>query len=169
MTVVRAERVGDEAAIRTVNEAAFGVPDEARLVDQLRAAGKVVASLVAEQGGAVVGHILFSPATIDGQGGPQPAAALAPMAVLPQLQGQGIGSRLVEAGLAACRDAGLARAVVLGHADYYPRFGFRPAHEFGLICPFEAPPEAFMALALRPGGLDGCAGQVRFASEFDAL
>ncbi|MBI1944930.1 MAG: N-acetyltransferase [Deltaproteobacteria bacterium] len=127
---VRAERVGDNDAIRRVNEAAFGRIDEAGIVDALRAAGALPISLVAELDGAIVGHLAMSPITIDGID--DGSLGLAPMAVLPSRQRRGVGGALVRAGLAICRARRIPLVVVLGHAAYYPRFGFVPAAPAGL-------------------------------------
>jgi putative acetyltransferase len=128
--VVRAEEPRDHDAVRALNRLAFGTNGEADLVDALRADGGDVISLVAEQDEIVVGHILFSPVTLSGSLR-LPLAGLAPMAVLPACQRSGIGSQLVPAGLDACRTHGFAAAVVLGYPEFYPRFGFRRASEFG--------------------------------------
>lgn len=126
--LIRAEEPADAAAVRAVNELAFGQPAEADLVDALRAAGKAIVALVAVAGGRVVGHILFSGVRIEPDAGDAAAVAagLAPMAVLPELQRRGIGSRLVEEGLVRCRAAGYGASIVLGHPEYYPRFGYVP-------------------------------------------
>src|SRR5262249_18798527 len=121
--VIRPETPADCDAIREVNERAFGGTDEARLVDALRDGGDVRASLVAGDDGRSVGHILFSDLPTATPGGAVAALALAPLAVVPGRQRQGIGARLVREGLRACRDAG-HRIVVVGHPEYYPRFGF---------------------------------------------
>lgn len=163
---IREERPGDRASVRHVNEAAFGQPDEADLVERLAADGAVLLSLVAETDGEIVGHILFSRAEIRGDQQSHAAVALAPMAVLPAHQDRGVGSALVSEGVARLKDAGHRRVIVLGHPDYYPRFGFEPAERYGIRCPIDAPPEAFMALALAPGALDGCAGTMRWAEAF---
>lgn len=163
---IREERPGDRAAVRRVNEAAFGQPDEAELVERLAADGAGLLSLVAEISGEIVGHILFSRAEIVGAGRSHAAVALAPMAVLPVQQNSGIGSALVHEGLARLKDAGHQRVIVLGHPNYYPRFGFEPADRYGIRCPIDAPPEAFMALALTPGALGDCAGTMRWAEAF---
>src|SRR5688572_26858636 len=126
MVVVRQEEPDDRMAIRHIHEQAFGRPAEAYLVDALRARGQALLSLVAVQDDRVVGHILFSPVTIESADGAFPAVGLGPMAVLPALQCQGIGTLLVTMGLAECRAAGHVCVVVLGHQTYYPRFGFRP-------------------------------------------
>ncbi|MCG8505448.1 MAG: N-acetyltransferase [Sphingomonadales bacterium] len=163
---IREEQPGDRAAVRRVNEAAFGQPDEADLVERLAGDGAGLLSLVAEAGGGIVGHILFSRAEIAGAAEACPAVALAPVAVLPAHQNSGVGSALVREGLKRLKDAGHARVIVLGHPSYYPRFGFEPAGNYGIRCPLDAPPEAFMALALAPGALDGCAGTMRWAEAF---
>lgn len=194
MISIRAERPEDHAAVRRLNREAFDGPAEARIVDALRERCEQILSLVAvdpdegdpedggpEGGGAVVGHILFSPVSVDpdSPGAPAgrtapPGMGLAPMAVLPGRQRRGIGTALVERGLAmlrrksAGREPSCAFVVVLGHPDYYPRFGFRPASGFGLRSPWEGvPDEAFMALELHPGALDGVRGVVRYRDEFE--
>ncbi len=163
---VRPEQPGDEAAIAQVTDAAFGQPDESRMVNAIRRAGHPAISLVAEEENTVVGHILF---THVGIVSPVPLAdvmGLAPMAVLPARQRQGIGSRLVQEGLRACAVAGCHAVVVLGHPGFYPRFGFRPASGYGLRCEYPVPDEAFMAIELVPGALRGRTGLVRYLSEF---
>ena len=165
-TIFRHEGLQDAAAIRTVNMEAFGRPQEADLVDALRSSGKMTLSLVAVAGERVVGHILFSPVTIESEGGVVPAVGLGPMAVLPDLQRHGIGSSLIERGLGACRAAGHERVVVLGHPEYYPRFGFVPASRFGVSSEYDVPDEVFMALELRPGAFEDRAGTARYAPEF---
>ena len=171
MTTIRMELPSDHAAIAEVNQQAFGGDAEAQLVATLRESNcrKLVLSLVAECDGRVVGHILFSPILIETGGVNEDAMALAPMAVRSDCQRRGIGSALVREGLEACRRAGHRIVVVLGHADYYPRFGFKPANQHGLRPPFPAPNEAFMAIALVPGGLDDIRGIVRYHAAFDEV
>ena len=166
---VRAETDEDRAAIYAVNEAAFGRPDEARLVDALRRAARPYVSFVAADGGRVVGHILFSPVTIESGGAASAAMALAPMAVLPELQNQGVGSRLVGRGLDECRRLGHALVFVVGHPAYYPRFGFEPARPKGFTCEFPVPDEAFMVAELSPGAAAGRGGLVRYRPEFHGV
>ena len=127
MITIRTEQQEDLAAIRCIHELAFGGNGEALLVDRLRARQKLLVSLVAEDAGRLLGHIAFSRVTLDSPRSPGPGAGLAPMAVLPEHQKQGIGSLLVREGLEQCRGIGMRWIVVLGHADYYPRFGFVPA------------------------------------------
>jgi len=169
MPLVRREQPDDIEDIRRVHTRAFGRPDEARLVDSLRSAGKAILSLVAVEGGRVVGHILFSPVVIESAGQTLPGAGLAPMAVLPEVQRHGIGSLLVKAGLSQCRDAGHAYVVVLGHPEYYPRFGFVPASRYGIRSTYEVPDEAFMIMVFRGEVLRACTGTVRYQAEFDGL
>jgi putative acetyltransferase len=166
---VRHERSNDAVAVRRVNEEAFGRPAEADLVDLLRDRGKVTLSLVAETGDLVAGHILFTPVAIAGGSRAYPALGLGPMAVLPEHQRRGVGSLLVRAGLEECRRAGHGCVVVLGHPEYYPRFGFVPASRHGLAWEHSAPDEAFMVLVLRADALDGLGGVVRYAPEFGAV
>jgi putative acetyltransferase len=167
MVVIRQEKPEDIAAIRHVNEQAFGRPAEADLVDALRTRGKVTLSLVAVQDDRVVGHILFSPVMIESEGKVFAAVGLAPMAVLPELQRQGIGSLLVKRGLELCREAGHECVVVLGHPEYYPRFGFVPASKYGIKCEYDVPDAVFMAIELREGALQGRAGTAKYQPEFN--
>ena len=168
---VRVESDDDYTRIGEIHRLAFGQPDEARLVEELRKDDRFdsALSLVAVRDADLVGHILFSTIHIETNDGDVPAQALAPMAVLPECQNQGIGSDLVRAGLAACRQAKHSIVIVLGHADYYPRFGFTPAGRYGIRYPFPVPDEAFMAIALMPGALESVAGMVRYAAAFDVL
>lgn len=171
--IIRPETDDDFAAIRSVNSQAFDTPGEADLVDTLRREGYAELSLVAEErgpdegqssSGKIVGHILFSPLTIHTNSGDVPAVALAPMAVRPDHQRQGIGSELVTEGLRICRQRGHKIVIVLGHPNYYPRFGFSPELAKPLQAPFTG--AAWMALELQPGALRGIAGQVEYAPPF---
>ena len=168
MLTIRAERAEDFEAVRRVNEAAFGRPDEARLVDRLRGVRPHV-SLVAVEEGRVVGHIFFSPVSIESLARGVAAMGLGPMAVVPERQGGGVGSRLVREGLQECRRAGCGVVVVLGHADYYPRFGFARAGGKGLRCKWPVGDEHFMVSELTPGALDGAGGLVEYRPEFDEV
>ena len=162
--IIRAERDADHLAIRAVNEAAFGGREEADLVEALRADGTVLLSLVAEVDGQVVGHVLFGRMSIETPSGDVPAVALAPMAVVPGHQRQGIGRQLIPAGLDQLRSRGEQIVIVVGHPAYYPRFGFSSETSGGLDGPF--PREAFMALELTPGALAGVRGLVRYPAAF---
>jgi putative acetyltransferase len=163
---IRAERTDDHAAVRALNKAVFESPLESKLVDALREQAEPTISLVAENEGVVVAHVMFSPVTHSDDSGLR-VIGLAPMAVSPDRQRQGIGSRLVEAGLTQCREMGFVAAIVLGHPEYYPRFGFRASTDFGIVSKYEVPTEVFMAMELQPGALDDKKGRVDYHPAFD--
>ena len=164
--IVRPERPGEASAIRLVNDRAFGQSDEGHIVDRVRQGGRIVASLVASEDTAVIGHILFTPVTIDPPSAVR-AVGLGPMAVEPPSQRRGIGSALVRAGLRACQELGCDVVVVLGHPEFYPRFGFKPASAFGLRCTYAVPDDVFMAIELEPGVLAASSGgTVHYGPEF---
>lgn len=162
LSIIREEQ--DWEGIREAHRQAFGREDEARLVDALRDGGHVRLSLVAEEGGRVIGHVLFSDLPIETPQGTVSALALAPLAVLPARQRQGVGSLLVREGLRACAGRGHRIVVVLGHPGYYPRFGFSAELARPLKAPFSG--EHWMAAELVPGALAGVAGQVRYPPPF---
>jgi len=166
MVSIRLETLKDIDSIRYVNEQAFGQGAEAAIVDKLRKRNALTLSLVATKGNEVVGHIAFTKVTIESEDSSFEAIALAPMAVLTAYQRKGIGSQLVKAGLEECRRLGQEIVVVLGHPDYYPRFGFIPARQKGIECEFEVPDEAWMILELTEGILAGRIGTVKFQPEF---
>ncbi|MDV2991132.1 MAG: N-acetyltransferase Eis [Chroococcidiopsis sp. SAG 2025] len=171
MMIIRAEAVEDYTNIFKVNKLAFGREDEARLVDNVRQLANFnpKLSLVAIEGDRLVGHILFSEIAIVSPQGEVTALALAPLAVLPQFQNQGIGSQLVRAGLKQCQILGYKIVIVLGHPNFYSRFGFAPAINKGLRSPFSVPDEIFMVLELVPGALIGVSGMVTYSSPFDCV
>ena len=166
MLTIRLETPRDQASIHHVNQEAFGQNQEADLVDKLRKRGVLTISLIAVQGTTIVGHIAFSPVEIASEKSSFGALALAPMAVLPSHQNRGIGSQLVIAGLQECLRLGHEIIVVLGHPNYYPRFGFVPANPKGIECEFEVPHEAWMIKELKQGALAGRQGRARFQREF---
>lgn len=166
MIVIREESIEDHAEVRRVIEAAFGRPAEADLVGALREKASPTISLVAVLEKKVIGHIFFSPVTIESGSRVFGAIGLAPMAVLPVNQNQGVGSALVRRGLEECRRLGHDVVVVLGHPNYYPRFGFKPASSKGIRCEYDVPDEVFMVTELKPGALAGRNGLVRYHSEF---
>jgi putative acetyltransferase len=169
MIVIRQEQPEDTAAIHQVNEQAFGQRAEANLVDALRRNGKVTLSLVADDNGRVVGHILFSPVVIEAGEKQLCGVGLAPMAVSTERQNEGIGSRLVERGLRMLREAGHPFVVVLGHPDFYPRFGFVPATRFHVKSEYDVPDEVFMAMELQVGALQGVVGTAKYQLEFNEV
>jgi putative acetyltransferase len=154
----------ERTTIRAIIEAAFGGADEAEIVDKLRGDDGALLSLVAEVDGSIVGHLLFSRMAIDAPGGSVSAVALAPLAVRPDLQRTGIGGKLVRHGLEILRERGEKIVIVAGHPAYYPKFGFSAEKARLLVSPF--PPEAFMALELAPGALDGVQGAVVYHPAF---
>lgn len=166
MTVVRAETTEDYPAVRQVNELAFGRSAEALLVDKLRAVANPQISLVAVRDGQVVGHVFFSPVSIESSDFASLVLALGPLAILPEHQKQGLGSQLAREGLQECQRIGCNVVVVLGHPEYYPRFGFVPARQKGLSCEYPVPDEVFMVAELKPEALDGLRGLVKYRPEF---
>jgi putative acetyltransferase len=152
-----------------VHEAAFGRPDEARLVARLRQEAQPAVSLGAERGGRTIGHVFFSPVAIDGDRAAPSAGALAPVGVLPEEQGRGAGGALIRAGLEASRGLGWELVFVLGSPAYYGRFGFVLAAPHGLR--YESPvfDAAFQVQALAAGALGRSRGWVRYHPAFAEL
>lgn len=172
MLLIRPETISDISAIRDVNKQAFDGRDvEAGLVEAIRQSESFMAelSLVAEEQGRVVGHILFSRIHIGTDTNQVSALALAPMAVLPGYQKRGIGSALVRRGLEECKRLGHEIVIVLGHPSYYPRFGFSSSLAKSLDCPYGNCGEAWMALELVEGALQGIHGKVVYPSYFDGV
>jgi putative acetyltransferase len=167
--LIRLEQETDRQQIRTINTRAFDTSAEANLVDILRRSGVPLISLVAEENGQLIGHILFSPITLQGQTDAPAIAGLGPMAVLPDWQGQGVGGHLVTAGLKYCSEAGYDAVVVLGHPEYYPRFGFVPASRFNIKSEYEVPDEVFMLKELKPATLTGIEGIIQYHEAFNQV
>ncbi len=166
--IIRAESSSDIDAVRAVETAAFSRSDEANLVDQIRENGGVTLSLVAEQAGEIVGHSLFSLVTV----GSATAVGLGPVAVMPDLQKQGIGTALIRDGLERCRAMGHELVFLVGHPSYYPRFGFQPALPLGFDCDYVTDKNDhahFMVIELVPGALADYVGYVRYRPEFDGV
>jgi len=168
MIEIRSEEPGDSAAIQEVHTKAFGGPLEAKLVRLITERKKALISLVAVSEDSVVGHILFSRVTIANSPAAFSGVGLAPVAVLPKSQRQGIGSKLIREGLERCRQAGYDAVVVLGDPAYYSRFGFVRAADFGLQNEYGVHDE-FMVLPLRRGALDGVSGMVKYLPEFSEV
>lgn len=161
--MIRSAEARDHAAIRAIVTHAFGRADEANLVEQLRADSDVLLELVSGDHAALRGHALYSRLTIERGDELAAAAALAPVSVLPAFQRQGLGSALIRAGNERCAALGVSAIIVLGHIEYYPRFGFSAAKTARLQAPFNGP--SFMGLELRPDALSG-GGKVRYARAF---
>jgi putative acetyltransferase len=163
--LIRNEKESDRDAVRRVNTSAFETDSEANLVDALRSQVPESVSLVAEKDDVIIGHIFFSPVSLSGYPGLR-IMGLAPIAVMPCHQKLGVGSALVREGLDQCKQLGIVAAVVLGHPQYYPRFGFSPSSRFGIDSEYDVPDDVFMAVELQPDALRGTTGKVRYRSAF---
>ncbi|SFA90966.1 MULTISPECIES: GNAT family N-acetyltransferase [unclassified Bacillus (in: firmicutes)] len=170
MINVIVESIKHKEEVAKVNTLAFGKENEAALVNGIRNSKEFIPelSLVAvDENDQVVGHILFSKIYITSHGEKLESVALAPMAVLPTHQGKGIGSTLVQFGLRRCAELGYEHVIVLGHPNFYPKFGFERASKYGIMPPFPVPDEVFMAIELVPGGLSGFSGTVAYPGAFN--
>jgi len=163
--LIRAEEQRDWAAVHAVNVSAFETSAEANLVDALRDQADPLVSIIAEDNGVIVGHIMFSPVSLSGHLELR-IMGLAPMAVAPEYQRKGIGSALVRAGLEGCKQLGFGAVVVLGHPAYYPRFGFSSSARFGIGCEYNVPEEVFMVVELQAGFLEGASGKIKYHTAF---
>jgi putative acetyltransferase len=169
MMEIRVEQPEDRDAVHQVNESAFGRENEANLVNRLCEVASTF-SWVAVEGDRVVGHILFSPVVIEGEGECDGLMmGLAPVGVLPEAQGKGIGASLIRRGIAECAGLGAKAIVVLGAPSYYGRFGFESAKKYGLRCEYDGSDEAFMVLELVQDALKNCDGMVRYRPEFSMV
>ena len=164
--IIRQEQSTDIDGIYAVNCQAFESDAEARLVNHLRDANIEFISFVAEEDDQIIGHILFTPVELDSK---IKLAGLGPMAVLPGWQNKGIGTQLVNEGLRACALADYDAVVVLGHPNYYPRFGFLPAASFDITSEYDVPADVFMLKELKPHALQGVAGVVRYHPAFNRV
>jgi len=167
--IIRNERIDDIKSIWLINSQSFETDAEANLVDNLRASGIPFISLVAETNNKLAGHILFTPVKLVGAKKGIKIAGLAPMAVLPDFQNNGIGSKLVEDGLKQCEDEGYEAVVVLGHPNYYPKFGFIPSVKYGIKSEYDVPDEVFMVKELVRNSLSQISGVLKYHSEFSKL
>lgn len=167
--LIRTEEPQDFPKVYNVNTAAFGTSDEAQLVDRLRSGSTFIKelSLVAIVDSKIVGHILFSKVEIIEGENKNDSLALAPMAVLPEFQKYGIGSKLVEAGLSKAKELGHKSVIVLGHEKFYPKFGFTPANKWNIKAPFNIPTSSFMGLELEEGAFENVSGVVQYPADFE--
>ena len=166
---IHLESAADVPGVRQVNERAFGQPAEAGLVEKLRHTCADSLSLVAEDD-AIVGHVLFTPVVIESAERRVAGMGLGPMAVRPERQRQGIGSQLVRRGLDILRERQCPFVVVVGHPEYYPRFGFQAASKHGLVSQWDSvPDEAFMVLVLDARAMAGASGVARYRDEFNEV
>lgn len=165
---VRPESPPDEPVIAEIHRLAFGREAPADLVAAIRQSNGFIPelSLVALRDNTIVGHIMLSQISIQTEGGTLPAVALAPIAVHPTRQRQRIGSALILAALDRALQLGHAVVVVMGHSDYFGRFGFMSARAMGLEAPFDVPDDEFLVLGLRPGALDEATGMVTYPPAF---
>lgn len=169
--IIRPETPDDIEAIDRLQTAGFGRPDEALLVTEIRAAGDITFSLVAELDGEVVGHVLVSPVTITANGETYPGEGLGPLAVDKSMQRRGIGKALMNAAIEQCKQAGVDLIFVLGSPDYYPQFGFQPAIPLGFDSNYtqgEGDHPYFMVLVLRPGA-EKRGGFMRYHQAFEGV
>ncbi len=169
--IIRSETENDYGEITKINDLAFGQSEEGLLVEKLRLNPNFIKdlSLVAEIDKKVIGHILFFPIKIEKGETTFDSLALAPMSVLPEFQKKGVGSKLVSKGLKATEKFGHKSVIVLGHENYYPKFGFVPTSKWKIKSPFEVPDEVFMAIELKEDDLKGVSGVVKYPKEFDEV
>ena len=167
--LIRSEEKNDYEAIKKINDLAFNQINEGVMIEKLRDNPEFIAelSLVAVVNDKVVGHILFFPVKIKNDFECKRSLSLAPMAVHPNFQNKGIGSKLVNEGLKKANECGFNSVIVVGHPNYYPRFGFKPASNWSIRLPMEIPDEAFMAIELKPDGLKNCSGIVEYPKEYE--
>jgi putative acetyltransferase len=166
MLSIHEETRDDVSAIHQLNVLAFGQPTEADIVDLLRESGALRYSLVAVDEDEIVGHLAFSPVTITEDEKTVSALGLGPMAVTPSRQRRGIGTKLFQYWWENLADEKDNLVVVVGHADYYPRFGFQRANLFGIRWEHDVPDDVFMVLELRRGALAETQGIVRYHPAF---
>jgi len=166
---VRAEKKEDIVNVWKINAEAFQTIEEADLVNALRDSGTSYISLVYEKNEELVGHILFTPVKLIGEPSNLKLMGLAPMAVIPNLQNKGIGSSLIKAGIQQCINDGYDAVFVLGHPDYYPKFGFVPSVKYGIKSEYDVPDNVFMALELKEGVLNEAQGTIKYHEAFGSV
>ncbi len=166
---IKVETLANFDSIREINKLAFGQPQEAQLIESLRKLENYIPelSLIAFKDDKAIGHILFFPIYIETEHRKYQTLSLAPMAVLPEHQNKGVGGELIRHGLLQAKTLGFDSVLVLGHPNYYPKFGFKQASKLKIKCPWEVPDEAWMAIELSDGALEGKAGMAVFPKEYE--
>jgi putative acetyltransferase len=168
MITIRSEEPADVEVIHSIHKSAFPTEAEARLVDRLREERKLALSLIAEVDKGVVGHVAFSPVSVDPQSPAKRGLGLGPVSVQPEWQRKGIGEQLIMRGIEDCRRDGYSYMVVLGEPEYYGRFGFRRASLFGLGNEYGVD-DPFMVLELNLDGLPEVPGMIKYVKVFSEL
>ena len=173
MITIREEEIKDYEEVEKVIEESFKTAeftdnDEHNLVRRLRKSAEFIKelSLIAEDNNKIVGHILLTKAFIKNNNRECETLALAPLAVLPDYQNRGIGKSLINMSIERARELGYKSIVVLGHENYYPKFGFKKTSDYGIKAPFDVPDEAYMILELIPNALNGVNGVVEYSKDF---
>ena len=166
---IRAEKSADLDGISKINIEAFDTKEEVTIVNALRSSGVTNISLVYEKNNELVGHILFTPVELIGDKSSLKLMGLAPMAVIPKFQNKGVGSSLIKEGIQQCIDNGYDAIIVLGHPDYYPKFGFVPSIKYGIKSEYDVPDEVFMALELKENILKGKHGIIKYHDAFNCV
>lgn len=168
---IEAENKGDYEQITRLHTIAFKRDGEARLVEKLRKTPTYIPelSLVAKYRNMIVGHVLFYPIKINAYKKKCDSLALAPISVIPSFQNRKVGSRLIKEGLEKARKLGFKSVIVVGHPEYYPRFGFEKASKYGISAPFNAPDNVVFAIELEKDGLKNCSGTIEYPSEFNEV
>jgi predicted N-acetyltransferase YhbS len=170
--IIRNEKKEDYNEIKRINDLAFGQENEGKMIEAFRKTKDYnnLLSLIAETKGKIIGHILFYPIKIKNKKEEYTVLSLAPMAVHPEFQNKGIGSKLVKRGLEIAKELNFGIVIVVGHPKYYPRFGFTPAKNWDITLPFDVPDDVFLALELNENALKYCSGTVEYPKEFfDAM
>jgi len=166
--IVETETEDDYEQITRLHIAAFNGDAEAKLVEKLRKMPIYVSnlSLVAKYENRIIGHVLLYPIKINNGKEKNNSLALAPISVLPKFQHKGVGGRLIKKGVEEAQKLGFKSIIVVGHSEYYPRFGFKKASKYGISAPFDVPDTAFLAIELEKNGLKNCGGIVEYPREF---
>lgn len=169
--IIEAETEGDYEQITSLHTVAFNGDGEARLVEKLRKTPIFIPelSLVAKYRNMIIGHILFYPIKINTHRKKCNSLALAPISVIPSFQNRKVGSRLIKEGLEKAKKLGFKSVIVVGHSEYYPRFGFERASKYGISAPFDVPDTALLAIELQKDGLKNCDGTIEYPSEYNEV